>query len=166
MSSIYEYNGRIDGDPSRLVEHPHDGSTENCTKNEANSSVSVDLGKGRCLVANYYCLRHGNNNGSWRLQSWDFEGSNDGSSYTVLRAHRNDNSLADQAFSVAAWKVEGVKHAYRYFRIRMTGKNSSYNNGYDGTFFFSASGAQVRYVNADHHLCCAGIELYGMLLSR
>jgi hypothetical protein len=88
-------------------------------------------------------------NGNFRLKSWNFEGSNDGSSYTVLRAHRNDNSLPDGRFNVAAWKVEGVKQAYRYFRIRMTGKNS-------------CSGQEV----CDHRLMCAGIALYGMLLSR
>jgi hypothetical protein len=140
------------GGPSHLVEHPHDGSTRNFTKNEANSSVFIDLGKGRSLVACGYCLRHGRDSGDYRLQSWDFEGSNDGSSYTVLRAHRNDNSLPEQAFSVASWKVEGVKQAYRYFRIRMTGQNSGYGNG--------------RFCNDTHCLMCAGIELYGMLLSR
>jgi hypothetical protein len=100
-------------------------------------------------VPSYYCLRHGRSDGCHRLKSWDFEGSNDGSSYTVLRAHRNDSSLADQAFSVAAWKVEGVKQAYRYFRIRQTGWNSGDGSGY--------SQATVD---------CAGIELYGMLLCR
>jgi hypothetical protein len=136
-----------DNDPSRLVEHPHDGSTVNFTKNKANSWVSLDLGKGRSLVPNYYCLRHGNSGGCSRLQSWDFEGSNDGSNYTVLRSHRNDNSLPDQAFSVAAWEVEGTNQAYRYFRIRQTGRNSYPHS-------------------SDHYLYCTGIELYGMLLSR
>jgi hypothetical protein len=45
---------------------------------------------------------------------------------------------------VAAWEVEGINQAYRHFRIRMTGENSNYN----------------------HMLCCAGIELWGRLLSR
>jgi hypothetical protein len=44
---------------------------------------------------------------------------------------------------VAAWEVEGVNQAYRYFRIRQT-KNSL----------------------GRHDLNCAGIELYGMLRSR
>jgi hypothetical protein len=131
--------------PSHLVMQPHDGSTMNFTKNEPNQWVAVDLGKGRSLVPSDYCARHGNSNGGYgRLQSWDFEGSNDGSNYTVLRAHKNDNSLPNKAFSVAAWKVEGANQAYRYFRIRQTGENS----------------------NCIHHLCCAGIELYGMLQSR
>jgi E3 ubiquitin-protein ligase HECTD1 len=137
------------GDPSLLVEQPHDGSTTNRTKNEPNQWVSVDLGEDRSLVPNYYCLRHGANSGYCRLQSWDFEGSNDGSNYTVLRAHKNDKSLAYQAFSVAAWKVEGANQAYRYFRIRQRGKNSYGYGSYNCHFLF-----------------CAGIELYGMLRSR
>jgi hypothetical protein len=143
MSSIDE-DEDDDGDPSRLVMQPHDWDTCNSTKNEPNSWVSVDLGKGRSLVPSDYCARHGRGDSWCRLQSWNFEGSNDGISYTVLRAHKNDNSLPAREFSVAAWKVEGANQAYRYFRIRQTGKNSS-------TY---------------HLLCCAGIELYGMLRSR
>ena len=145
MSSIA---GSWCGGPSHLVEHPHDGSTVNRTDDKANSSVSLDLGKGRSLVPNYYCARHGCNVGRYRLQSWDFEGSNDGSNYTVLRSHKNDDSLPEKAFSVAAWKVEGANQPYRYFRIRQTGENS---NGYGYSYY---------------NLYCAGIELYGMLLSR
>jgi hypothetical protein len=144
MSSI-----RVGG-PSHLVEQPHDGSTCNYTEDEPNSRVSLDLGEDRSLVPNYYCLRHGFRNGDYRLKSWNFEGSNDGSSYTVLRAHRNDNSLPNKAFSVAAWKVEEANQAYRYFRIRQTGKNSGWDNDGSGS----------------HRLYCAGIELYGMVALR
>ena len=132
------------GGPSRLVEQRHDGSTRNYTKDEPNQWVAVDLGKDRSLVPSDYCARHGATSGYSRLRSWDFEGSNDGSNYTVLRSHKNDDSLPDQGFSVAAWKVEGANQAYRYFRIRQTGENSYH----------------------DHTLSCAGIELYGMLRSR
>jgi osmotically-inducible protein OsmY len=150
MSSIY--SAEYSDSPSHLVEQPHDGRTGNCTKNKANSWVSLDLGEGRSLVPNYYCARHGNNSGNCRLQSWDFEGSNDGSNYTVFRSHKNDSSLPNKAFSVAAWKVEGVNQAYRYFRIRMTGKNSGTNS--------------IGYNHPPNHcLWCAGIELYGMLLT-
>jgi hypothetical protein len=131
-------------DPAHLLFHKHDGSTRNITKNEENSWVSIDLGEGRSLIVNYYCLRHGGKKGYSRLQSWDFEGSNDGSEWTVLRVHKDDNSLPDQAFSVAAWKVEGVNKAYRHFRIRMTGEHP----------------------NGNHSLYCAGIELWGQLLSK
>jgi hypothetical protein len=113
--------------------------------------VSIDLGEGRSLVLNYYSLHHGNSAGYCRLQSWDFEGSNDGSKFTVLKAHKNDNSLPDRGFSVAAWEIKDAKQAYRYFRIRMTGKHS--NEGW---------GSHEN----DYCLFCFGIELYGMLLGR
>jgi hypothetical protein len=155
-------DGQVSGHPSRLVEQSHDGSTTNRTESEPDSWVSVDLGKDRSLVPNYYCARHGfsHHHGYGRLRSWDFEGSNDGSNYTVLRAHKNDYSLPGQGFAareylnqggfgVAAWEVEGGNQAYRYFRIRQTAKNSD-GNGYSG----------------NHSLYCAGIELYGILLSR
>jgi hypothetical protein len=150
MSSILEMSSILFGNPARLLLHKHEEynhyNTEdvNATKEEENSWVSIDLGEGRSLMVNYYCLRHGYSNHYYRLQSWDFEGSNDGSEWTVLRVHKDDNSLPHEGFSVAAWEVEGVSQAYRHFRIRMTGK---------------ASG--------DHHaLSCAGIELWGRLLSR
>jgi hypothetical protein len=140
------------GGPYRLIQHTHEGSTTNYTKSEANSWASIDLGKGRSLVVSDYCLRHGCGNGRYRLQSWDFEGSNDGSNWTMLKAHKNDNSLPAQGFSVAAWEVEGANQAYRYFRIRQTGKNSLTMTG--------------RNSSGNHYLCCGGIELYGVLLSQ
>ena len=54
---------------------------------------------------------------------------------------------SEKGFSVAAWEVEGANQAYRYFRIRQTGKNS----------------LESHYGNGFHILFCAGIELYGML---
>jgi E3 ubiquitin-protein ligase HECTD1 len=107
--------------------------------------MSVDLGEGRSLVVNYYSLRHGSSSGSWR--NWVLEGSNDGSNWIVLMAHTNDDSLPDEGFSEAAWKVEGAAQAHRHFRTRMTGANSS-----------------GVYGGGDHSLACAGIELWGRLL--
>ena len=69
------------------------------------------------------------------------EASLDGRAWTTLRSHRDDQSLADAAFSTAAWAVEGGKGAFSHFRIRQTGKNS----------------------NGNDFLLCAGIELYGVL---
>jgi hypothetical protein len=109
---------------------------------QEHSWMSVDLGVGRSLIANYYCLRHGWINGSIRLQSWYLLGSNDGSKWFILKEHKDDNSLPDKEQSEAAWEIEGVSQAYRHFRIRMTGKNSS----------------------GQYTLCCAGIELWGRLL--
>ena len=132
------------GDPALLVAREHDGSTMNCTNIGCPwqwGEASVFLGEGRSLVVNYYSLRHGDGDGSWRLQAWVLEGSNDGINWIVMMAHTNDDSLPDQGYSEAAWKVEGAAQACRHFRIRMTGKNSSRSD----------------------HLHLAGIELYGRL---
>ena len=103
--------------------------------------MSVDLGQGRKLKTDYYCLRHGYNCANDVLRNWRLEGSNDGSAWSPLRVHNNDASLAKVQFSTASWSVEGVAESYQHFRILQTGKNSPGND----------------------HLMCAGIELYGLL---
>ena len=63
---------------SRFVEHAP--LKENSyTENMANSWMSVDLGEGRHLASDYYCLRNENDYGSFRLRHWRLEGSNDDS---------------------------------------------------------------------------------------
>ena len=116
----------------------------NFTANQPGQWMQVDLGAGRSLVPNHYCLRHGNGNYDVHaLRHWVLEGSEDANSWTTLRTHSNDQAMAAASMSVAAWPVEGATKAFRYFRIRQTGKNSS-----------------------DHDLLiCAGIELYGQLLT-
>ena len=112
----------------------------NITDNQPGQWMQVDLGAGRSLVPNHYCLRH-HTQSSNALRHWDLEGSDDANSWTTLRTHSDDQALAATPMSVAAWPVEGATKAFRYFRIRQTGKNSS-----------------------DHdNLLCAGIELYGQL---
>eukprot|EP00729_Bicosta_minor_P016851 gene16851-biopygen30184 len=90
-----------------------------------------------------YCLRHGANVGNFRLRNWLLEGSNDASTWTLLKTHANDQALPAQGWSTASWPIEATADgaSYRYFRIFQTGENS---DGYD-------------------YLMCAGIELYGLL---
>eukprot|EP00729_Bicosta_minor_P022072 gene22072-biopygen13446 len=128
--------------PSKFVEHAPLNEI-NYTDDTANSWMSVDLGEGRHLAPDYYCLRHGFSNGNWRLRHWRLEGSNDESTWTLLKTHANDQALPAQGFSTASWPIEAAADgaSYRYFRIFQTGKDSS---GYD-------------------FLMCAGIELYGLL---
>jgi hypothetical protein len=153
-------------DPAILVQHPNDGRTMNWTDNEKSSWawVSVDLGEGRSLVPNYYRLNAGADCHFFCPTSWNLEGSNDDINWTVLRAHKNDQSLSDVAklaevaigsymrssgsdwrgsMQMASWEVEGANQAYRHFRIRLTKEVSS--------------GARV--------LCIAGIELWGQFLN-
>ena len=146
MSSVNVVGGRgaygkrmfAHGDPRRFVQgSSHDGQ-HNLTNDVANSWMAVDLR--RELAPTHYCLRSDKNSGSHKLRTWRLEGSKDGCSWTTLRQHTDDASLADPAFSVASWPIEAAG-TFRHFRILQTGKTSG---GYD-------------------HLMCAGMELYGVL---
>lgn len=118
------------------------------TKDVPSSWFSLDFGTRRVKVTSY-SLRHGGNYRADSLRTWDFQGSNDGSNWVLLRRcgsrpsplaspllagaddpshrHANDDSL-DGAFCVGSWEVTACDEAYRYFRILQTGHNSSINN--------------------------------------
>lgn len=68
--------------------------------------MSVDLGEGRQLAPDYYCLRHGDDIGEHVLRTWRLEGSNDGTTWTILKTHANDAALAEQAHSTASWPIQ------------------------------------------------------------
>ena len=104
--------------------------------------MAVDLKTSR-LVPDHYALRN-DSRSSHALRNWELQASNDNQTWTTLRRHTNDTSLAEQPMSVAAWPLDAATvggRSFRHFRILQTGKNS---NGHD-------------------HLMCAGIELYGLL---
>jgi hypothetical protein len=104
--------------------------------------MSVDLGAARRLAVDYYCLRHGNSDGSHMLRNWRLEGSNDNTAWVVLKTHTDDQALAGAGFSTAAWPVTPpTAEGFRHFRILQFGKNAS----------------------NQYYLMCAGIELYGTL---
>jgi hypothetical protein len=135
-----------------FVEHTHATHLENYTDNEPNSWMAVDLGEGRSLVAQYYCLRSDldadlefeYDSTDAKLRHWELQGSNDGHAWTMLRKHEGDSSLAAESMSTAAWAVDAAGRAFRRFRILQTAPT----------------------VNGDHHLACTGIELYGRLKDR
>ena len=105
--------------------------------------MMVDLGEGRSLSPDHYCLRNQNHGKDHRLQHWNLEASNDSNTWTTLRDHVSDQSLGPAPMSTAAWPIEPANvqgSSFRYFRIQQTGPNSS----------------------GHHHLMCAGIELYGL----
>ena len=124
----------------RFVQHRHANPVGSFTNNVANSWMQVDLGQNRTLRPTYYCLRH-DNQGNYALRNWRLEGSNDGQTWTTLRNHANDTTLAAQSMSEANWSVQNCGVCYRFFRIFQYGKNSNNND----------------------FLMCAGIELYGDL---
>ena len=125
----------------RFVQHQHDGNY-NFTDDKPNSWMSVDLGEGRTLVPDHYCLRSGKHEGNHKLRNWELQGSEDGDQWHTLRRHDNDTSLADPAFSTADWSVEADGRSFRHFRVHQHARNSD---------------------NKDYLMCC-GIELYGTLV--
>ena len=78
------------GDPRRFVQHTHD-SNYNQTSNTPGSWMAVDLRLS--LRPTHYCLR-ADNRSSNKLRNWRLEASNDGSSWTTLLEHCNDDSLS------------------------------------------------------------------------
>ena len=120
------------------MQHTHGDLCYNHTDNTPDSWLAVDLGKGRSLVVDHYCLR--SDNISLKLRNWELQGSPDGQTWQTLRAHQNDTSLSLQPMSTAAWPVDARAQAFRHFRIQQMNVNSS---------------------GKRHNLTCAGIELYG-----
>ena len=131
------------GSAERFVQHHHDGN-HNYTDKKNNSWMAVDLGEGRTLVPDHYCLRSGKHPGAHKLRNWELQGSEDGNQWHTLLRHDNDTSLGDAAFSTAAWPVEADGRSFRHFRVHQHGQNSS----------------------SSQHLMCCGIELYGTLVDR
>merc|ERR1712113_60852 len=68
------------------------------------------------------------------------EGSNDGTSWTLIMEHKNDEKLKARG-QLATWKVPHTDNFYTKFRIYMTGPNS----------------------NGQHYLALSGFEIYGTL---
>ena len=123
-----------------FVQHAHAAPVHNYTSNNAQSWLAVDLGEGRSLVVDHYCLRSDQHIGQHKLRNWELQGSLDGQTWQTLRAHQRDTSLSSRSMSTAAWPVDAGAQAFRHFRIQQMNVNSS---------------------GKRHNLTCAGIELYG-----
>jgi hypothetical protein len=119
---------------------PTTGGGFNFTNNVAGSSVAIQLPL--AVSVTRYTVRHGRVDQQHHvLRNWNFEGSNDGVEWVVLRQHANDQSLAARAHSTASWDVDNGDRAFSRFRILATGPGSSGNN----------------------YLAVGGLELYGQV---
>jgi hypothetical protein len=133
-SSIYA-GGTAEGFIGRLP--PTTNSGYNVTNNAAGSWVAIQLPLP--VILTMYTLRHGSPQPGCELRNWNFEGSNDGVAWVVLRMHANDASLAERAHSTASWDVDSGGRAFSRYRIHSTGTDSSRH----------------------HFLAMGGLELYG-----
>lgn len=138
------------GPPSNLVCGPAregfigpPGSVSSTGYGDPHQWMAIDLGESRRLKVSGYALRNGGN-APWALRHWELQGSAtaDGP-WVTLDARHDDKTIAGR-WGAAYWavnqKIESGD-ATRHVRIVQTGQNAA---GY-------------------HHLCCAGLELYGIL---
>ena len=111
-------------------------NTQNITEhNQRSKWISVDLGEGRLLVPNHYCLRGEACCHRDYLRNWELQGSVDGVSWKTLKSHINDRSM-NSDLAEAHWPIECDDAGFRHFRV---------------------------YSNQNRRVFCCGIELYGAL---
>eukprot|EP01083_Nonionella_stella_P091043 254450_1 len=129
MDDSHDASAIVGRQAVRCVTKPLDGG----------SHIVVDF-LDRTIRPSHYTLRHYASWDTEALRSWNFEGSNDGEVWKLLKMHKTDQSLRSKGQS-HTWALPGVHEAFSMFRIRMTGKNS----------------------NEHWYLACSGFEIYGVL---
>eukprot|EP01124_Arcella_intermedia_P001915 TRINITY_DN11062_c0_g1_i4.p1 TRINITY_DN11062_c0_g1~~TRINITY_DN11062_c0_g1_i4.p1 ORF type:complete len:370 (+),score=103.93 TRINITY_DN11062_c0_g1_i4:3-1112(+) len=95
------------------------------------------------VTPTYYSYRGDENTNSYTPRNWNFEGSNDGNNWEILRSHTNDTSLQKVAHCVGSWPLQNISKSYQHFRINLTGPNA--------------------FNSSDYHLMIQGFEIYGTL---
>jgi len=93
---------------------------------EGPSYFVVDFSTKRKLTVSRYTLRHGIQDDQRIIRNWNLEGSNDGLTWTVLRAH-TDDTLIQTGYGAGSWVVTGAA-PYRMFRALRTGYSSNSAN--------------------------------------
>ena len=90
----------------------------NChTKDRPNSWFAIDLGV--YIIPSAYTLRHSRGYGKSALRSWQLEMSKDGSTWELISAHENDESLLEPG-STNTWHLlapQDEKQGWRHVRI-------------------------------------------------
>ncbi|XP_028393551.1 coiled-coil domain-containing protein 18-like [Dendronephthya gigantea] len=94
------------------------------TSNKTNQWWKIDFGEKRSVLPSAYTLQHGWSGVSGALRNWVLEGSRDGKVWHILANHVNDDTL-DKGYAAATWKIDDVSTAYRFLRVRQTGKNEA-----------------------------------------
>lgn len=138
---VAKMSSETNGSPEKFVENANRNADNYITAGDP--WMSVDLGEGRRLAADYYCLRT-DSNGSYACRNWKLEASNDSTTWTTLSTHSDDRKLRTNGCSTASWPIEATAvngNSYRHFRVRVTG----------------------RCAEGSSYLMCSGIELYGLL---
>ncbi|GJQ09002.1 hypothetical protein GpartN1_g793.t1 [Galdieria partita] len=90
---------------------------------------SVDFGTKYELACSSYSLVHDGSESNF-LRNWCLQGSKDGSWWSILREHMNDQSL-QHPLQRSVWKIDNVmsQEFFRYFRIIARSHGSKLNLG-------------------------------------
>eukprot|EP01083_Nonionella_stella_P153532 493418_1 len=112
-----------------------------CSDDRLHGRINIDFGAQKKIKPSHYTLRHDGANG-YCLRTWNFEASNDGTNWYVLRKHANDTNINSQ-YGTHTWTID-VEEYYQMFRIQTTAQSSS-----SGRFWL---------------LPCGGFEIYGHLI--
>eukprot|EP01084_Bolivina_argentea_P250941 420657_1 len=108
---------------------------------DANGYIIIDF-KTLKIKPTAYTLRHYISWDIEALRNWNFEGSNNGIDWTIIKQHKNDENLNKKGKSYT-WKIrDDLNESFQMFRIQMTSENS----------------------NGNYYLCCSGFEIYGRLI--
>ena len=102
------------GSDSIIIAHGNNDlglhSIPNYTKNEMKSWCAIDLGTGRRLIPNQYCIRHGASSTGNALRNWELRArEKDTDRWNILKIHINDEKLSDIPTSVALWDIGSYK---------------------------------------------------------
>lgn len=86
--------------------------------------------KERKVMPTHYSLKSlASSKQYYNIQSWNIEGSNDGTKWEVLDSRQNEKSLDDKDAS-NTFEITNSSDFYRYLRIHQTGPNTYKNTDY------------------------------------
>jgi hypothetical protein len=113
-------------------------NTASWTENSKFEYFQVDLGQNLSFVPIHYQMRYGSKSYKVLPKSWVLQGSRDAQHWVNLRVHENDESFKKQDYALASWPIDPntTSHfgeAFRYFRVKLTGKTNSSHQDWDYT---------------------------------
>eukprot|EP01083_Nonionella_stella_P111628 327587_1 len=85
-------NGKVEQILGR-VKRPFGGPFHCHSDNIQNGWFSIDVGANMKIKPTHYTLRHSGYSSGYYLRIWNFEGSNNGNNWNILKRHENDASL-------------------------------------------------------------------------
>jgi hypothetical protein len=102
------------------------------------TASSQKVGNNLAFVPIHYQMRYGSKSYKVLPKAWVLQGSNDAQNWVNLRVHENDDSFKKQDYALASWPIDptATSHfgeAFRYFRIKLTGKTNSSHQDWDYT---------------------------------